>query len=187
VTGEVLGASAGRLWLTVVSTVAILVAVVAVVRVVGLRSFAKMSSFDFAVTVAVGSLVASVALTSASLALGVVAVSTLLATQWLISRLRLSSAFGGAVDNTPTVLVAHGRFVAEHLRRTRVTELDIRAKLRQANVVRLSDVAAVVLETTGDFSIIHGHDAVAPEMLQGVVGAELVLRDGADPGAAPSG
>ena len=47
--------------LVALSTVAIFATVIALTRIVGLRSFSKMSSFDFAMTVAVGSVMASTA------------------------------------------------------------------------------------------------------------------------------
>lgn len=56
-----ISSSWGQIGLVVLSSLAILIAVVAFVRIIGLRSFSKMSSFDFAVTVAMGSLLASVA------------------------------------------------------------------------------------------------------------------------------
>jgi len=40
--------------------------------------------------------------------------------------------------------------------RSRVTEDDVRAKLREANVFNYHEVEAVVLETTGDVSVLHG-------------------------------
>jgi len=52
------------------------------------------------------------------------------------------------------------------MRRTRVSESDLRTKLRKANVLTFSEVMSVVLETTVDTSVLHG-----PEML-------LRVRDG---------
>lgn len=169
-----LGTDFAELGVVAVSAVAIFGAVIVIVRINGLRSFSKMSAFDFAVTVAVGSLVASVAAAQVALAAGATAVAVLLAAQWTVAKLRMSGALGGLVDNTPTVLVANGRFIAEHLRRTRVTELDVRAKLRAANVARMEDVQAVVLETTGDISVLHGSEPLDPDLLRGVAGADLV-------------
>ena len=49
------------LWQVPVSAVLMLITVIAIVRTIGLRSFSKMSSFDFAVTVSIGSILAGVA------------------------------------------------------------------------------------------------------------------------------
>lgn len=41
----------------------------------------------------------------------------------------------------------------------KVTESDLRAKLREANVLELSQVQAVVFETTGDIAVLHSDKA----------------------------
>ncbi|PPK95020.1 uncharacterized protein DUF421 [Nonlabens xylanidelens] len=48
-----------------------------------------------------------------------------------------------------------GKVLHDNLEKTKVTENELRGKLREANVLRLSEVRAVVLETTGDVSVIH--------------------------------
>ena len=50
---------------------------------------------------------------------------------------------------------------------SRVTRADVHAKLREANALDLSRVRAVVLETTGDISVLHG-DAIDPVLLDEV-------------------
>lgn len=46
----------------------------------------------------------------------------------------------------------------ENLKVTKVTPDELRAKLREANVIDLNHVKAVVLETTGDISVMHSRD-----------------------------
>ena len=43
----------------------------------------------------------------------------------------------------------------ENLKKARVTESDLRSKLREANVLDLSQVRAVIFEATGDISVLH--------------------------------
>lgn len=162
--------------LVLLSTVSIFVAVLVATRITGLRSFSKMSSFDFAMTVAVGSVMASTSLTSATpVAHGVLALAGLYGFQALVARLReRSERFGDVVDNTPTLLMAGPHILHEHLRSVRVTEADLRAKLREANVTRYDDVLAVVLETTGDISVLHGSSELQPGLLRGVRGSHLL-------------
>jgi uncharacterized membrane protein YcaP (DUF421 family) len=167
----VLEFSLEQFWKTVVTSLAIFIAVVGVVRINGLRTFSKMASFDFAVTVAVGSLLASIALTPSNLLSGIVALGTIVAAQRVVSILRRRFRFERLVDNTPVLLMADGVVIEEHMSRTRVTPTDLRAKLREANVLDLSEVRAVVLETTGDISVLHG-ERLAPSLLDGVEGAD---------------
>lgn len=54
-----------------------------------------------------------------------------------------------------------------------ITRSDIIAKLREANAIQLDDVLAVVVETTGDISVLHqtGDDCtIDPKLMEGVIG-----------------
>ncbi len=150
------------------SGLTMLLLVVAIIRVVGLRSLSKMSSFDFAVTVAIGSILGSVVASSSSIAEGTLAIGSLLGVQWLIAQFRRRSIGSFLVDNTPVLLLRQGRFVEDALDHARVTKSDVYAKLRQANVHSMDEVIAVVLETTGDVSVIHGEGPVDPELFDNV-------------------
>ena len=155
-----------------VTTVGIYIGVVVSIRMVGLRSLSKMSSFDFAMTVAIGSLVASTVLSkSTPLANGIFALFCILGLQWCVAKLRLrSESFEGWVDNCPMLLMDGETMLRDNMRKTRVTESDLIAKLREANVIQISEVYAVVLETTGDISVLHGKKDLEldDKLLQGV-------------------
>lgn len=51
-----------------------------------------------------------------------------------------------------------GKVIQKNLDKCRVTVSDLKAKLREANVIQLSEVKAVVFESTGDISVLHGSD-----------------------------
>lgn len=58
-----------------------------------------------------------------------------------------------------------------------ITAGDVYSTLRQANVFRLTEVWAVVLETTGEIAVLHGDPEGPPldsVLLSGVEGAEGV-------------
>jgi len=164
----------------IVGTLGIYLAVILYTRLAGLRSFSKMSSFDFAVTVAIGSVLASTLLLDDVTALqGVIALALLYVLQVLASVLRLRwEPWRRVLDNQPILLMAHGEFLHENLRSARVTEEDIRAKLREANVHALDHVLAVVLETTGDVSVLHGDPETEVDLaiLDGVRDADRLRR-----------
>jgi uncharacterized membrane protein YcaP (DUF421 family) len=172
-----LGAPLATLGWALVNALGIYVAVIVFTRMAGLRSFAKMSSFDFAMTVAVGSVIASTISSSfVSLAQGAVALAALYVLQVVVAQLRVRGGFG-AVDNSPLLLMWDGEVIRDHLVKGQITEDDLRAKLREANVLHAGQVRAVVLETTGDVSVLHGEPdgpPLDPELLQGVVGIERV-------------
>ena len=52
------------------------------------------------------------------------------------------------------MLLHRGVLLSPALRRTRITEAEVRAAVRAAGVASLSEVEAVVLETDGSFSVI---------------------------------
>ena len=160
------------LLMVILSAVCTYAAILVYTRVVGLRSLSKMSAADFAMTVAVGSLFAStIATSSPPLLLGLVAIASLYFGQWLIAKLRhLSPAFASGVDNQPMMLMRDGKFLDHNLRRANVTHGDVYGKLRECNALELSKVHAVILETTGDVSVLHGDPSIkiAEELLKDV-------------------
>ncbi|MDX1529904.1 MAG: DUF421 domain-containing protein [Rhodothermales bacterium] len=165
-----------------ISTVGIYVGVVVLTRLLGLRSFSKMSSFDFAVTVAIGSVVASTAVSgSVPVVQGLAALALLYALQFTVGIARNRLRAEGAIDNQPLVLMVGPDFIEENLRRAHVTENDIRSKLRLANVTRMEQVRAVVMETTGDVSILHADPSAPPldaALFENVRGADRLAAAG---------
>jgi len=144
----------------VVSCLLIFVTLVVLTRLVGLRSFSKMSSFDFAMTIAVGSILASVLLNKTTpLANGVVALLSIFLLQYVVAFLRKTTSWAPKLfDNEPKLLMIGEKILYDNLKSTRVTENDLIAKLREANVLDFGQVKAVVLETTGDISVLHSAD-----------------------------
>ena len=137
-------------------SVGIYFAIILFTKIAGKRSFSKMSSFDFAMTVAIGSLFASVTLSSTiNLSEGLVGLAMLYLLQMSIALLRRFKIVQSVVDNKPLLLMDGEKILEENLRKARVAESDLRAKLREANVIELSEIRAVIFETTGDISVLH--------------------------------
>lgn len=155
--------------LAVASTAAVLAAVITYTRLAGLRSFSKMSSFDFAVTVAVGTVMGSIALSGSSLAVGLVVLASFYLLQAGIALLRRRTRFDEIVDNDPLVLMVGSELIEANLARTRVTEADVHSKLREANVYNYGQLKAVILESTGDISVIHGDGSLDLEIFEDVI------------------
>jgi uncharacterized membrane protein YcaP (DUF421 family) len=152
-----------------VLTALAMVWVVVLVRINGLRSFSKMTNFDFVMTVAVGSLLAGASQSTnwTAFVQTLSAMAALFLVQYLAARLRkASSTFASLMQNQPVVLMRDGRIIEEALAETRVAKDDLIAKLREANALDFSKVRAVILETTGDVSVLHG-ETCAEEVLQG--------------------
>ncbi len=154
-------------------------------RLAGLRSFAKMSSFDFAMTIAIGSMLASAILTQTpSLLQALVGLGALYALQRLVGWVRERFAWAqNVIDNEPLLLMDGAEMLRDNMTRASVTEDDVWAKLREANVLDVSQVRAVVMETTGDISVLHGEPGGTPlqgRILRGVRGADRLVAGDVD-------
>lgn len=153
-----------------VSVVVAYVAVIVYTRITGLRSFAKLSAFDFAATIAIGSMMASMALLdSVSMLRGGLALGVLYVLQTLVARARRSSSrVERALDNRPLVLMHRGRLLEDNMRKGRVTAHELRGELRRAGICHRDQIRLVLLETTGDISVLT--EEPEPWLLQDVAG-----------------
>ncbi len=145
---------AGLLRVVVVGACAYL-ALLALLRGSGKRTLAKLNAFDFVVTIALGSTLATVLLSSdVALVEGLAAMALLVGMQFLVAWLSVRSpAVERLVKSEPTLLYRDG-FLPGPMRRMRVTEGEIRQAARAAGNARLEAVAAVVLETDGSLSVL---------------------------------
>ena len=127
------------------------------VRVMGLRSFSKMSSTDFVTTVAIGSLMAGIiSAPSPSIIIGLAALLSIFAIKWIIAAARRHTQKASIwLDNEPIFLMRGQQILKDNLDRANISELELHAKLREANVWSYEQVIGVVLETTGDVSVLH--------------------------------
>lgn len=141
---------------TVVTAIAAYAALVILLRISGKRTLADMNAFDFIVTVALGSVLATTILSqSVSLVEGLVALATLVALQAIVASLAArSAAVRGAVKSEPTLLVRDGEILHDAMCRSRLSQAEIFAAIRASGRANVSEVAAVVLETNGDISVI---------------------------------
>ncbi len=150
----------------ILATVA-MIWVILLIRMNGLRSLSKMTNFDFVMTIAMGSLVASATQVEKVDALVQImaAMAGLFLFQNITARMRRASdVFEDAAQNDPILLMKDGKICHAALKAERVAVSDLMAKLREANALDMSKVKAVVLETTGDISVLHG-DADMDECL----------------------
>ncbi len=146
------------------------VSLVFMLRVSGKRTLAKMNAFDLVVTVAIGSTLATIVLSrSVALAEGLLALALLIGMQFAISWSSTRIPWlRRVVTGEPRLLLRDGAMLDDALRDARVTREEVRAAVRSAGIGALGDVAAVVLETDGSFSVIAGQPGAALSSLDGV-------------------
>lgn len=131
-------------------------ALVLVLRLSGKRSLAKLNAFDLVVTVALGSTLATVLLAKdVALAEGALAFAMLAGLQYAVARASVRwRRFEKLVRSEPRLLARDGRYLDDAIHAERVTRAEVDQALRKSGVGRIADVAAVVLETDGSFSVI---------------------------------
>lgn len=132
------------------------IAMILCLRISGKRTLSKWNAFDFVITIALGSTLATVLLSEdVSLAEGVVATALLIGLQFMITRLSVRfRRIERLVKAQPTLLFSKGRFLEAAMSSQRVSEAEIRAAIRGAGVAAVEEIEAVVLETDGSFSVI---------------------------------
>lgn len=150
--------------------------VILLTRIFGLRSFSKMSGFDFAITIATGSILAAIFIAKdPPLLQGMAAMIILFAMQATVAELRKRFSFVEAiVDNRPRLIMWGGEIDETQMLKAKITRADLMAKLREANVTRFEQIHAVIAETTGDVSVLQGppDETLETDLLDGVIGAE---------------
>lgn len=171
--------SMGLSWLegvaVVVSTVGIYLSLLVLLRVVGQRALASMSSFDFTAAVALGAIVGRVVLgATPTLGAGVLGLATLFGMQSLFGLLRRHPRLQATLNNPPILLMANGRVLHESMRRAHVVEDELREKLRLAGIRSYADVGCMVLERTGAVSVLRTGEPIAESLLADVHGASAV-------------
>jgi len=131
-------------------------ALILLLRLSGKRTLAKLNAFDFVVTVALGSCLATILLDSrTTLTDGAVALATLVVLQLIAAGLTAWTRTGRRLlTASPSLLLSDGVPDEAVMRRQRVSLDELRQAVRRSGTGDLSTVAAVVLETDGTMSVI---------------------------------
>ncbi|MDQ3366816.1 MAG: DUF421 domain-containing protein [Myxococcota bacterium] len=140
----------------VISTGLGYVGLVLLLRVSGKRTLTKLNAFDLVVTIALGSTLATLALSKQTpIVDGVTAFAMLIGLQYVIAFASVRSRpLARLVKSQPVLVFYRGQFLAAVLRRERLTESEVRAKVRERGFGSIDEVDAVILETAGDISVI---------------------------------
>lgn len=129
-------------------------AVILMLRISGKRTLSKFNAFDFIVTIALGSMLASVIVTgSVPLAEGLLALAMLIGLQYCITWLSVrSERFQTLMKSSPKILVHRGVYQDRAMRDERVTRAEITAALHSQGKTEASD-CSVILETDGSLNV----------------------------------
>lgn len=162
-------------------------ALLLLLRVSGKRTLSKMNAFDFVVTVALGSTLATVLLSKdTALTEGLLALGLLIFLQFIITWLSVrSQAVSYLVKSEPKLLFHRGEFLQKAMRAERIKQEEILQAMRSQGFSEPDEAEAVVLETDGSLSIIRKSSDGNASVLSNVTGFNEHFRD--IPGAGKAG
>lgn len=153
----------------VTSAVGLYLTFLILIRLLGQRVMASMSSFDLAAVIALGSVAGRAILGyTPTLVAGIIGVGTLLAMQVVTGRVRQSRRGAAIVSNRPMLLMAGCGVITKNLHQAHMVEDELHSKLRLAGVRNTSEVACVVLESTGVVSVLRRGELIDPNLLRNV-------------------
>src|SRR5690554_1734554 len=141
---------------TIIVTILAYIAVIFILRVTGKRTLSKMNAFDFLVTIALGSSLATVALNkNVALADGVLLFLLLVVLQyfitWLSVRMKIVK---NLITASPTLILYKKQVLDKAMKAERITIEELYLAAREKGISNLKDIDAVVLETTGVLTVI---------------------------------
>lgn len=130
-------------------------------RISGKRTLSKWNSFDFVVTVAFGSILASALLTgSTSFAQAMVGIGLLVGFQFLLTWLSVRTPkVQMLIKAKPTLLLYKGKLLEDTLKQKRIAKGEVLAAIRSSGHAQVESIDAVVLETNGNVSIMSTVDS----------------------------
>lgn len=137
-------------------TSAAYVSMIILLRISGKRTLSKMNAFDFVVTIALGSTLASVALNeSIPLANGLTAIGLFIGFQFMFTWMSVRiKKLKNIITSQPSLIFYKGEFLHQAMKRERITIEEIHSAARKNNISSLGDIEMVILETTGDLAVI---------------------------------
>jgi uncharacterized membrane protein YcaP (DUF421 family) len=149
--------SVGQVVILAVATYALLITAL---RLAGAQALAKMSAYDLVITIALGSIVATVPLSDgATLADGVAVIVTYLTLQAVVRKtLNRWPPFRNVAKNDARLVLWEGRLLDREMYLVNVSDEEVRAAIRKAGRGSLEEIQAVVLENDGQWSVIGRSD-----------------------------
>ena len=155
---------------TIILGVIAYVAIIFMLRISGKRTLAKWNSFDFVITIAFGSILSSILLSTKDyFGTGILSFGLLVLFQYILTWIAVRSSWvQKLVKAEPALLLYQGQLKYDVLKQERVAEGEVLAALRANGIGAIEDADAVVLETDGSFSVIQDLDNSTASALKDV-------------------
>ena len=161
------------LWHIVICTFLAYIALFLFVRISGKRTLAKLTAFDFVVTVTLGSTLSSMILAKVTLAEGAVALIVIIALQYFLAwTARESKTMEKVINSSPTLVFYRGKFLENAMKKEVLTREEIYAEIRKYRMFDVEQVEAVVMELNGELTVIKKSSGAIHTSLEDIEGIE---------------
>ncbi len=159
----------------VLATVLMYLFLLVLLRTLGQRISANLSTYDVAAIVIVGAIAGRTTLGhTPTLTGGFVALITLFLVRSLLGKLQLTPRGDSLINNPPIVVMAGNTVFEDELHKARISEDELWMALRLAGVRNDDEIATVILEPNGSFSVLKRGVPVDPRLLEHVNGSERI-------------
>lgn len=168
-----LGIAPHRIPVVIAATVGIYLAFMVLVKLFGSRVLTSMTASDAVIVIMFGAVSGRVIVGNPpTLASGIIGLMTLMVLEAAFGTFRRFIGWSRFLDRRPVLLIYQGRVIEENLRLSHVTQRDINSALRKAGIGRRSEAQLMILEPTGQISIIRAGQEIDPQLFSDVLGAE---------------
>lgn len=140
----------------IVRSVAAFTLLITAIRAMGRKAISEMTSFDFGIALALGSVTANIGFGSEhSFHTAVTVLVTFACLGLLVGKLHIRFfSFDKLINSEPLVLIEDGRLIRANMKKTRITLTELTALLREKNVFNIGDVLYAILECDGKLSVL---------------------------------
>lgn len=166
-----LGIDVHRIPIVVAASVLIYLAFMVLVKIFGTRVLTSMTASDAVIVIMFGAVGGRVILGDpATVSAGVIGLATLMLLEAAFGTIRHYVGWSRFIDRKPVLLMFEGEVMEANASAAHFNDADFRSAIRKAGLGRAEDVKAMILEPTGQVSVIRTGQPIDPAVFADVRG-----------------
>ena len=170
-----LGIEPHRIPVVMVATFGIYLAFMILVKLFGSRVLTSMTASDAVIIIMFGAVAGRVIVGNPpTLAAGVIGLFTLMLLEAAFGTFRQFVRWSKFIDRRPVLLVYKGELQEDNMAFAHITDRDVNSAVRKAGLGRRTDVQLMILEPTGQISVIRRGRLVDASVFKDVLGSERI-------------
>ncbi|WP_407637921.1 DUF421 domain-containing protein [Corynebacterium singulare] len=170
-----LGIESHRIPVVMVATFGIYLAFMILVKLFGSRVLTSMTASDAVIIIMFGAVAGRVIVGNPpTLAAGVIGLFTLMLLEAAFGTFRQFVRWSKFIDRRPVLLVYKGELQEDNMAFAHITDRDVNSAVRKAGLGRRTDVQLMILEPTGQISVIRRGQLVDASVFKDVLGSERI-------------